>query len=69
MGVPRLGVSGLCRQIINFQPASLLMPDNNEAGLNDLGIELSTQGNDTAHKVLVGGHPGDTPDGVSLGYP
>ena len=46
--------SELCRQIINFQPVSLLMLDNNETGLNDLEIELFSQGNDTAHKILVG---------------
>jgi FlaA1/EpsC-like NDP-sugar epimerase len=46
--------SELCRQIVNFQPASLLMLDNNETGLNDLEIELFSQGNDTAHKILVG---------------
>ena len=46
--------SELCRQIINFQPASLLMLDNNETGLNDLQIELFPQGNGTAHKILVG---------------
>ena len=46
--------SELCRQIINFQPALLLMLDNNETGLNDLQIELFPQGNGTAHKILVG---------------
>ena len=46
--------SELCRQIINFQPASLLMLDNNETGLNDLQIELFSQSNDTAYKILVG---------------
>jgi FlaA1/EpsC-like NDP-sugar epimerase len=46
--------SELCRQIINFQPASLLMLDNNETGLNDLQIELFSRGNDTAHKILIG---------------
>ena len=46
--------SELCRQIINFQPASLLMLDNNETGLNDLQIELFPAGNDTAHRILVG---------------
>lgn len=46
--------SELCRQIIQFQPASLLMLDNNETGLNDLQIELLSRGNDTARKILVG---------------
>ncbi|MBI4282604.1 MAG: polysaccharide biosynthesis protein [Chloroflexi bacterium] len=46
--------SELCRQIIQFHPAFLLMLDNNETGLNDLQIELFAGGNDTAHKILVG---------------
>ncbi|MDA0987598.1 MAG: nucleoside-diphosphate sugar epimerase/dehydratase [Chloroflexi bacterium] len=46
--------SELCRQVVNFQPAMLLMLDNNETGLNDLQIDLFSQGNDTAHKILVG---------------
>lgn len=46
--------SELCRQIVNFQPAMLLMLDNNETGLNDLQIDLFSQGNGTAHKILVG---------------
>lgn len=46
--------SELCKQIMNFQPSLLLMLDNNETGLNDLQINLFQNGNDTAHKILVG---------------
>ena len=46
--------SELCRQIVNFQPALLLMLDNNETGLSDLQIDLFSQDSDVACKVLVG---------------
>ena len=46
--------SELCRQIINFQPASLLMLDNNETGLNDLEIDLFSRGNTRRTRYWLG---------------
>ncbi|RME41015.1 MAG: polysaccharide biosynthesis protein, partial [Caldilineae bacterium] len=40
--------SELCRQLLCFQPARLILVDNNETGLHDLHLELSATGGASA---------------------
>ena len=44
--------SELCRQIINFGPRQLLMLDNNESGLHDLGFAIADCGFDNSQFTI-----------------